>query len=93
MKKRDELQDPPEHGNIGESREPTTIGVGHIGETPETELPVGGGARPVRIDDRYSEITAGELGLWTTSAPGARGGTEEAEGFEEGFEEEAEEEI
>ena len=78
-KREKEPRDIPEHGNVGESRQPTTIGVGHIGETPETELPVGGGTRPIRIDEKYSEITAGELGLWTTSPPGSRGGTEEEE--------------
>lgn len=69
----------PEHGNIGESEHPTTVGVGHIGETPETELSVGGGTRTIRIDEELSQIAAGEPGLWTTSPPGGVGMEEEEE--------------
>jgi len=68
-----------QHGNLGESEHPTTIGVGHIGETPETELPVGGGAHTIRIDEKVSEIAAGEPGLWTTSPPGGVSASEEEE--------------
>lgn len=69
----------PEHGNIGESRQPTTVGVGHIGETPETELPVGGGTETIRIDEEVSQISAGAPGLRTTSPPGGTGIAEESE--------------
>ncbi|HEX2999849.1 MAG TPA: hypothetical protein VHR86_06395, partial [Armatimonadota bacterium] len=58
------------HGNIGESKQPTTVGIGHIGETPETEFSVGGGSHTIRIDEEVSQISAGELGLRTTSPPG-----------------------
>lgn len=68
-----------EHGNIGESRHPTTIGIGHIGETPETEFAVGGGTRTIRIDEEVSQIAAGEPGLRTTSPPGGVSPSEEEE--------------
>ncbi|NLC58802.1 MAG: hypothetical protein GX774_18360 [Armatimonadetes bacterium] len=75
----------PEHGNIGESKKPTTIGIGHIGETPETEMNVGGGTRTIRIDDEVSQIAAGEPGLRTTSPPGGVSVEEEEEISEEEF--------
>ncbi len=68
----------PEHGNLGESKHPTTIGSGHIGETPETEMPVGGGSETIRIDENVSQISAGQPGLRTTSPPGGVGTEEEA---------------
>ncbi|MBI3947031.1 MAG: hypothetical protein HY321_13990 [Armatimonadetes bacterium] len=74
-----ERKQPEEHGNYGESKHPTTVGVGHIGETPETELPVGGGTETIRIDEKLSEISAGAPGLRTTSPPGGVGMPEEEE--------------
>lgn len=68
-----------EHGNIGESKDPTTLGLGRIGESKATELPVGGGTETIRIDDQVSEISAGQPGLWTTSEPGGVSAGEEEE--------------
>lgn len=70
MKREKQSPQAEEHGNIGESRHPTTLGVGHIGETPETEFAVGGGSETIEIDENVSQIAAGEPGLRTTSPPG-----------------------